>query len=184
MKVPASTFAPGTIAGTLWPAATVLFLGGALLISQTKTNDGLRTEVAKATADNLALARLRIENVQLARVVASLTVPPVRASSPPVAAPPVTEPAPRRIAASVTINPNGTIAWNDDVVSLAGFLAQLRELQAGGDAESRVLIRGMGAEFPALTYVIDEVRKAGLNHVTVESTAKPDPNVRPVWFWF
>jgi RNA polymerase sigma factor (sigma-70 family) len=184
MNGPATTSASGTIAGTLWPAATVLILGGALLISQSKRSDGLRTEVAKATADNVALARLRIENVRLARIVASLTAPPVRASSPPVAVPPVLAPAPRRIAASVTVNPNGTISWNEDVVSLAGFLTQLRQLQAGGDVESRILIRGMGAEFPALTYVIDEVRKAGLNHVTVESTAKPDPNVRTVSFWF
>jgi RNA polymerase sigma factor (sigma-70 family) len=178
-NVAAGTSTLGTIAGTLWPAAAVLCLGSALLTSQSKTNDALRTEVVQALADNVTRARLRIENVRLARDVASLSAPPVRAPSTPV-----TENVPRRIAASVTVNPNGTISWNGDGVSLAGFLTELRQLQAGGEVDSRVLIRGMGAEFSALTYVIDEVRKAGLNHVTVESTAKPEPDRRPVSFWF
>ncbi len=184
MNVSAGTSMLASIAGTVWPAAAVICLGGALFTSQSNTNEMLRTEIARATVDHATLARLRSDNVRLARDVASLTAMPIRAPSMMTAPRTVAEPAPRRIAASITVNPNGTIAWNSNYVSLAEFLAQLRQLQAGGDSASRVHVSAVGAEFTALTYVIDEVRKAGLNHVTVESTAKPDPNRTSVSFWF
>jgi RNA polymerase sigma factor (sigma-70 family) len=184
MNVSAGTSTLATIAGAVWPAAAVICLGSALLTWQSNLNQTLRSEVGRATADNAALSRLRSENVRLARDVASMAVPTVRAPSMMTAAPADVEPAPRRIAANITLNPNGTIAWNSDYVSLAEFVAQLRRLQARGDSESRIHISAVGTEFSALTYVIDEVRKAGLNHITVESTAKPDLNRPPVSFWF
>ena len=173
----------GAIAGTLWPAAAALVVGSLLVGSQSDSSEALRAELARATANRLTLARLRTENSRLARDVAALSAAPVRASAPvPMAA--AAQPVARPIAARITITPQGTIAWNGAPVSLRDFLAHLRTLQATGDPEGRVHIGGIGADFSALAYVIDEVRKAQLEHVTVESTAKPDPALGSRWFWF
>jgi hypothetical protein len=55
-------------------------------------------------------------------------------------------------------------------------------LQATSTSRSSISISATGAEFPALAYVIDEVRKARINHVTVESNATPDPATLTPWF--
>ena len=182
---PAGGSVVGTLAGTLWPAGAALVVGGVLLTAQSSTEQTLRAELARATADNVALARLRDENTRLARDVAALSAPPLSAPPPATATPPIETPAaPRRMNASITVNPNGTLSWNGDVMSLRDFLARLRALQTEGDAEGRFHIGGAGADFSPLTYVIDEARKAQLNHVTIESTARPDPARHPQWFWF
>ena len=67
-------------------------------------------------------------------------------------------------------------------MKLAEFTAHLRTLQTTADPESRIVIRGNGTSFSALAYVIDEIRKAQLNHVTVESDAAPDPRLGFSWF--
>ena len=173
----------GAIGNMLWPAAAALIVGSILLSTQSNTNAGLRSEIARAMAGQSALARMQAENDRLARDIAALSA--ARPAPPPRAAPPAPPPpAARPVNARITVSPQGTIAWNGEPVSLRDFLVRLRSLQATGDPEGRIHIRGVGAEFSPLTYVIDEVRKAQLPHVTIESTAKPDPASQPQWFWF
>ena len=179
----AGTSTVGTLAGTLWPAAAALVVGSALLSSQSSTNETLRAELARATAEQTALAQLRTESIRLARDIAALSAATAAPSA--VAAPPAeASPPPRQISARITLSPQGTTEWNGERVSLRDFLSRLRTLQTTANPEDRLHIGGVGAEFNPLTYVIDEVRKAQLNHVTIESTAKPDPALHPQWFWF
>lgn len=72
--------------------------------------------------------------------------------------------------------------WNSDFVSLAEFISRLKQLQATADPNSRVHISAGETTFSALAYVIDEVRKAQLKHVTVESATTPDPKLGFSWF--
>lgn len=181
----AGTSLPTTITGALWPAAAALIVGGVLFNAQSTTTASLRSEVARLTAENVTLARVRAENIRLAREIAALSDAPIQAPAPVAAPAPVeTAAAPRKINAQITVNPEGRLAWNGEPVSLGTFINQLRALQAGADPEGRVHIRAIGAEFSPLTYVIDEVRKTQLGHVTVESTATPDSRLHAAWFWF
>ena len=175
----------GTWASALLPATAVLIVGGLLIGGQRTTHDELRRELALATAENRALAALRAENVRLARNVADtesarrsqmVAVPP---APDPVVSPPITS---RAVSAQIGVSPKGTLAWDGQPVKLGEFIAQVRALQATADPESRVVVQAPGAEFSALAYAIDEIRKAQLNHVTVDSDATPNPKFG--WSWF
>lgn len=175
----------GTMASVLLPAAAALVIGGLLISAQQRTNDELRREFAQATAGNQAIATLRAENVGLTRNVAVAEESRQRqvASIPPSPGPTVRAPhGPRAVSAQVSVSPQGTLTWDREPVTLREFIAQLRMLRETADPESRIVIHAPGAEFSALAYVIDEIRKAQLDHVTVESNATPDPKLGFSWF--
>lgn len=179
----ASTPFLGGLINALWPAAAVLTLGTLAIGGQSHSNDALRQELTRLTQTNVALAALRTENANLARALAS----PSEASTPqPLALAPAPTTslavASRPIAAEISVSPAGTIAWNGDFLSLSEFINRLRVVPGTIDPNARIHIRAVGAEFLALAYVIDEVRKVQLNHVTVESAATPDPRAPGQWF--
>ncbi len=185
----AGTATGATITGTIWstllPAAAVLVIGGFVMNGQRNANRALQDELAQLAAQNQGLAALRAENRQLARAIAQIddarraqSVSAAAAGRTNVETPLESRP----ISAQVNVTEDGRITWNREGMSLRDFIARLRALPATADPESRINIRAVGSSFSALAYVIDEVRKAQLDHVTVDSNVTPDPKFG--WSWF
>jgi biopolymer transport protein ExbD len=171
--------------GVALPAAAVVALS-VLAVDQHRTNVAMQRELIQSAVDRTALASLPAENRALARNLADVAALrrtaaeplPELARSSVVAAPPPE----RAIAASISVTPAGTLQWNEDFVGLAEFLQRLRRTKANADPESRLLVRAPGATYSAIAYVIDEARKAGIEHLTVEAGVKPDDKF-PLWLF-
>lgn len=75
--------------------------------------------------------------------------------------------------ATISITPEGTIAWDKDPISADEFLVRLRTFNAA-NPEGRYLINGdENASFSvAFGYVIDEIRKSGAKKVFIETHVK------------
>jgi RNA polymerase sigma factor (sigma-70 family) len=177
-----------TLAGWLaiaLPAAAVVALG-VLAVGQHQTNAALQRELSQWAVDRTALAPVAAENRALARNLADVATLRRTAAGPlpelprssVVAAPPPE----RAIAASISVTPAGTLQWNEDFVGLAEFLQRLRRTKANADPEARLLVRAPGATYSAIAYVIEEARKAGIEHLTVEAGVKPDDKF-PLWLF-
>jgi biopolymer transport protein ExbD len=119
----------------------------------------------------------RLSDVEALRNAAAAPLPELPRRT--VVAPP---PPARPIAARISVTPAGTIQWNDDFVSLAEFISRLRQTKATANPESRVHVRSIGSTYSAVTYVIDEARKAGIENLTVEAGAKADDKFSFWWF--
>jgi biopolymer transport protein ExbD len=73
---------------------------------------------------------------------------------------------------TITVTAEGQLAWDKDIITLDEFLIRL---QAYRQAQSnpRILINGdTGAYFSQARYVFDEVRKAGIQRVFIETLTK------------
>ncbi len=76
--------------------------------------------------------------------------------------------------ATISITQEATLAWNKEPVTLDEFLTRLRAFVAANPIESRVLINGdENAPFNQAIYVFDEVRKAGVKKVLIETRVRP-----------
>ena len=70
---------------------------------------------------------------------------------------------------TITIQADGGIAWDKELITLDDFIARLKAYKAS-DPNPRVLINGdESAYFNQAIYVFDEVRKSGINKVLVET---------------
>lgn len=73
---------------------------------------------------------------------------------------------------TITVTQEGTLAWNKDPVTLDEFLARLQQYRT--EPNPKVLINGdENALFSQAIYVFDEVRKAGINKVLIETKVSP-----------
>jgi biopolymer transport protein ExbD len=88
----------------------------------------------------------------------------------------------RPVSATVAVTDAGTVAFNGDMMSLSQFIQNLRTHQAAMDPEASVVLRMPGAPVSAITWVLDEARKAGISHLTIEGSAKPDGKFYMWWF--
>jgi biopolymer transport protein ExbD len=76
-------------------------------------------------------------------------------------------------AVTLTISADGTLAWDKEPVTLDAFIARLQAYKASA-TDPRVLINGdETARFSQARYVIDEVRKAGITRILVETRVRP-----------
>ena len=77
-------------------------------------------------------------------------------------------------AVTVTVTAEGTLAWDQDPITLDEFLIRLQAYrQAAGD-DARVLINGdESAFFSQARYVFDETRKAGIRKILIETRVRP-----------
>jgi biopolymer transport protein ExbD len=76
--------------------------------------------------------------------------------------------------ATITVTTEGTIAWNKDPVTLDEFINRLQAFKVLHPDDSRVLINGdTEATFSSVIYVFDEVRKAQISKVLIETTVRP-----------
>lgn len=74
---------------------------------------------------------------------------------------------------TLTVTREGTIAWNKDPVTLEEFLVRLRTYYSTDPINAKVLINGdEDATFSQAIYVFDEVRKAGIQKVYIETLAR------------
>ncbi len=167
-------------------AGAALVVGGWAVIAQHAVNHKLEAELAGSPDQTMAIATLHSENGQLAREAAEAEVPPRRwaGAQPPAMTP--TQPATPAQASppSTTINvtEDGRIFWGTDPITLDEFLRRLESLHtAAPNGETAVAISSAGV-FPQLAYVIDEARKAGINHVKVNRSRSTDPTFTPGWF--
>lgn len=75
----------------------------------------------------------------------------------------------RNDSVTVTVTENGQYAWNKETVELADLVERLHQLKAH-NPDAKVFIHGDGqSRFAAIVAVLDETRKAGLNHVAIET---------------
>ncbi|QYM78519.1 biopolymer transporter ExbD [Horticoccus luteus] len=73
---------------------------------------------------------------------------------------------------TITITQEGTLAWDKDPVTLDEFQARLAQYKT--DLHPKILINGdENAMFSQAIYVFDEVRKAGISKVLVETKVRP-----------
>jgi len=76
--------------------------------------------------------------------------------------------------ATITVTTEGTIAWNKDPVTLDEFINRLQAFKVLHPDDARVLINGdTEATFSSVIYVFDEVRKAQISKVLIETTVRP-----------
>ncbi|MEZ0216027.1 MAG: ExbD/TolR family protein [Rariglobus sp.] len=72
-------------------------------------------------------------------------------------------------AVTLTISADGTLAWDKESVTLDQFISRLQAYKASA-TDPRVLINGdESARFSQARYVIDEVRKAGISRILIET---------------
>ncbi len=77
--------------------------------------------------------------------------------------------------ATITVTQEGTMAWDKDPVTLDEFLIRLKTFHVEHPDDARVLINGdTEASYSTVIYALDEVRKAGIQKVMIETrAAKP-----------
>jgi len=76
-------------------------------------------------------------------------------------------------AVTLTISADGTLAWDKEPVTLDAFISRIQAYKAS-TADPRILINGdESARFAQARYVIDEVRKAGITRILVETRVRP-----------
>ena len=79
---------------------------------------------------------------------------------------------PRDPAGSVTISltDENAIAWDKDPISLDEFITRLQAFKQVAGADGKILINGdEAALYSSARYVLDEIRKAGMNKVLIET---------------
>ncbi len=75
---------------------------------------------------------------------------------------------------TITVTQEGTLAWNKEPVTLQEFLDRLQQYHIQ-EPNPKILINGdQHAYFNRAIYVFDEVRKAGINKVFIETLVKPE----------
>ncbi|MBE34198.1 MAG: biopolymer transporter ExbD [Opitutaceae bacterium] len=76
-------------------------------------------------------------------------------------------------AVTITVTAEGTLAWNQDPITLNEFLDRLRAYKSTSD-NPKILINGdKNSYFSQAIYVFDEVRKIGINKVLIETRVLP-----------
>lgn len=74
---------------------------------------------------------------------------------------------------TITVTQEGTLAWEKDPISLEEFITRLQAYKQT-EPNPRVLINGdENALFAQARYVFDEVRKAGIQKVLIETRIRP-----------
>ncbi|MFN5560594.1 MAG: ExbD/TolR family protein [Opitutaceae bacterium] len=75
---------------------------------------------------------------------------------------------------TITVTQEGTIAWDKDPITLDEFLTRLQAYKQAMGPDARILINGdENAFFSQARYVFDEVRKAGIQKVLIETRMRP-----------
>ncbi len=76
-------------------------------------------------------------------------------------------------AVTISVTSEGTIAWDKELITLDDFITRLQAYKAA-EPNPKVLINGdEKAMFSQTRYVIDEIRKAGIARILVETRIQP-----------
>ena len=184
--VSAGAGAAGIVFSAVLPAAA-LIIGGWLVFTQRQANQELRSELARFNSEKASIVALRAENQERARRIAQAEVLRQQSSTrnpgPDSRYNPMTPLAEGRpISADIGVTESGRVTFGGKPVTLKEFIDLLRYVQATADPEARVIVRGAGAPSSAMAWVIEEARRAGVRHLTVESDAKPEAKFATWWF--
>lgn len=72
-------------------------------------------------------------------------------------------------AVTISITPEGTIAWDKEMMTLDNFILRLQAYKLV-EPNPIILVNGdEGAMFSSMRYVVDEIRKAGIPKVHIET---------------
>ena len=79
---------------------------------------------------------------------------------------------------NVNVTPDGRIMWENEHVSLEGFLKKLFESQIkDSGSETQLVVHGApGSAFSETAYVVEQASKAGFKNITIDSQASPAPS--------
>jgi len=182
----AVTVAGTSLLSTLLPATAVaaVVAGVLLVVPQHRANEQLAAEIAGLERQNQAIPAVRADLARLSREQADLPA----AAPAPVASPVqprrvATPPAPPEATKIAFVSNEGTVTWDGKLVMLEDCLAGLDQHRATRPADARVVIKsGEHTRFPQLLWMIDETRKVGIEHIVIESPAKPWDNLPLTWF--
>ncbi|HWA11150.1 MAG TPA: sigma-70 family RNA polymerase sigma factor [Opitutaceae bacterium] len=149
----------------------------AALLWKHRTQAGLQAELTRLAGQAQELQGLQRENQRLARTAAAaedLRSAVAALPSPPPDRPPAAAPKPV-IPVQVVITPTGQIVWDGTPIRLDEFVALARDFSARHPgAEAQVSVVGQaGSSFSQATFVTDELRKAEMKAITVDSAARP-----------
>lgn len=73
---------------------------------------------------------------------------------------------------SLTVTESGCYAWNKEAIGLPEIIGRLAQLKAS-NPDPKVFIHGDGeARFASVVALLDEVRKAGVTRIAVETRSK------------
>lgn len=76
-------------------------------------------------------------------------------------------------AVTVSITAEGTLAWDKDLITLDEFLNRLQAYKAAMGPDARILVNGdEAAFFSQARYVLDEIRKAEIPKVLIETRVR------------
>lgn len=85
------------------------------------------------------------------------------------------EPRDPKDSATITVTAEGTLAWDKDPITLDDFLSRLTTYKQQQGPDARVLLNGdRDALFTQARYVLDEVRKAGISRVLIETRTRSE----------
>ncbi len=74
---------------------------------------------------------------------------------------------------TLSIRDDGTLGWDKELINLDQFIIQLQAYKQT-NPDPKILINGdENALFQQVRYVIDEVRKAGISKVLIETRLRP-----------
>lgn len=78
---------------------------------------------------------------------------------------------------TITVTAEGTLAWDQDPITADEFLARLRAYKIA-ETNPKILINGdENCYFSQAVYVFDEVRKADINKVLIETRVRPSDDI-------
>ncbi len=167
------------------PMAAILAGGIFLLNEQREKNRGLRAEHTRLEAAHQSMGAIREENRRLTQQLAAAER---LRPSPAVERPSVrTEPARLNAvavsAAVVSLNPQGTIRWDNDYLSLREFLQRLQALHTNSShLMPKITFRfDPNTQASAIGYVVEEARKAAVE-VEMIPNRLLEPPVTGSWF--
>jgi RNA polymerase sigma factor (sigma-70 family) len=174
-----------SLISTLLPAAAIAALVAGVFVvgPQHRANEKLAAEIAGLERQNQAmpvvqagLARETREQIDLPDAAPAPVTSPAPSRPVPVTPPPEAT----KIA---YVSDEGAITWDGKQVTLDACLQGLSQHIATRPADARVVIKtGEHTRFPQLLWMIDETRKAGIEHLVIESQAKPWDNLPLTWF--
>jgi biopolymer transport protein ExbD len=76
--------------------------------------------------------------------------------------------------ATITVTQEGTLAWDKEPVTLDEFIKRITQFHQEHPDDARVLINGDAeATYASVIYVFDEVRKASIQKVYIETKVRP-----------
>ncbi|HEX2860558.1 MAG TPA: sigma-70 family RNA polymerase sigma factor [Lacunisphaera sp.] len=167
-------------------AAALILAGSFTAVSQHRANAATAAAIAQWERENPLVSRSSAANPRpLPELppdrLPAVTVAPAPADAP-IASMPGVSAVQRAVGKAVVVSTEGALSWEGEPVRLDEFLVLLAAHQRAAEGKSKLVVKANGARFRQMCWVLDEARKAGVEHVVVESDAAPDSRYPFTWF--